>query len=186
MASIMFPRTNDNLSYLTISDSYANDNTLDIWIKFTEHLKQDELLLINKDISSLSQLELDKYNSIKKQLNMSLLFRKYKNKECTKEEHDFVLSYMHNSLKSFVKNRMTNEEQSSAYSFISTLSKDEIIEYINQKEEKYDELSAYEAYVLFIAKEQLYNKEQTEYNKKREQEELKIILKRKNKNIKHN
>lgn len=177
MASIIYPKTKD-FSYLIVSDSYANDNTLDIWIKFTSYLKIDELSLMTRSTSTLSQSDLDKYNSIKKQLNMSKLFIKYKHKECNKEEHDLVLGYMHSSLKVFVRSRMTEEERHSAYSFISSLSKEEIIEYVDSQKDKYDELSAYKAYILFMANEVLYNIKQKEYNEKREQEELEMILRK--------
>lgn len=177
MASITFPKPNESLSYVTITDSFANDNTLDIWIKFTSHLKEDELLLITKDSNSLSQTELDKYNSIKKQLYMSLLFRKYKVQECTKVEHDLVLDYMHNSLTSFVRDRMTEDEQRKALVFLLSKSKEELEEYIQSREDKYDELSAYAAYVLFMAKETLYDIKQEELNEAREKDRIKELSK---------
>lgn len=67
------------LLYPMISEEYANlDNPIDIWIKFTSYLKPDEAILLeNKDVNSIQKNE---YLRIKKQLMISRLLLKYKNK----------------------------------------------------------------------------------------------------------
>jgi hypothetical protein len=174
------------LLYPIISDSYANiDNALDIWMKFTSYLKPEELLFIDelkdKNISSISQSEMDKYNNIRKQIVTSELLVKYKNKECTQEEHNQVVEFMHTYLKKFIKSRLTEEALDSANIFIETLETEEQLKkYINLQEVNYMDLNIYNAYVLFIAKEKLYYLQQKSINEKirSEQFERAISLKR--------
>lgn len=170
------------LSYPIISDSFANiNNALDIWIKFTSYLKPEELLLMhelsNKEISSFSQYEMDEYYRIKKQIEISKLLLKYKEKQCTKEEYDQVVEFMHASLKNFVDNRITDEEKSMAKIIVSNLTtKQDLKEYIESNEGRYDSLNILTAYTLFIVKEKLYNIEHNELNKK-------IIIEKRNREL---
>jgi hypothetical protein len=174
------------LLYPIISDSYANiDNALDIWMKFTSYLKPEELLFIDelkdKNISSISQSEMDKYNNIRKQIVTSELLVKYKNKECTQEEHNQVVEFMHTSLKKFIKSRLTEEELNSANIFIETLeTKEQLLKYIDSQEVNYMNLNIYNSYVLFVAKERLYYLEQKAIEEKirSEQVERAIRLKK--------
>ena len=162
----------EDFSYGTITDSYANKNTLDIYIKFMSCLEDDELKFLeslkDKDIFSLSQIDLDKYYRIRTQLNMTELFKKYKNRECTKEEHDRVIEYMKNNpLIDFVRNKIDINYKCKAQKFIENLfneSRETIKKYIELQESKYDELSIYDSYILFELKEHLYNLEQNELN----------------------
>ena len=168
------------LSYMTITDSYANKNTLDIYIKFISYFTDEDIIfldnLIDKDISLLTQVELDKYYKLKTQLNMSELFKKYRDRKCTDEEHDIVLDFMkNNSLKSFVRKSVNMDDKIKAYNFIEDLfneSIESLKEYIDLKERRYDELSVYDSYVLFEAKEYLYRIEQRQLNEKIESELL--------------
>ena len=159
----------DRMDYPVKSDSEANlNNALDIWLKFTSSLKSEELLFVgnikNKKISKLSFEDVQKFNRIKEQLEMSKLFVKYKKKECTKEEHDKVSNYMNNSLRDFVKSRVSEEEIESANEFVDELSKKSLEEFIRINQAKYSELDIYDAYVLFIAKERLHQLFQKEAN----------------------
>ena len=132
-----------------ISEEYANlDNPIDIWIKFTSYLKPDEAILLeNKDVNSIQKNE---YLRIKKQLMISRLLLKYKNKDCSKEEYDLVTNYMNStSLQSLIQTKLTKEE---IEYFIK--------EYIESQQKKFEELSAYESYVLLKAKEKIYNLKQ--------------------------
>lgn len=116
MAKLIINNSNISLSYLVISDSYANlENALDIWIKFTSYLKPDEVLLLeklqNKNINSVPLDEINEYLKIKKQVAISELLLKYKKKECNKEEHDLAFNFMHTSLTSFVRSRLTESDR---------------------------------------------------------------------------
>ena len=173
MAKLIINNSNTILSYSIISDSYANlENALDRWIKFTSYLKPEEILLLekleNKNTNSIETEELDEYLRIKKQLKVSKLLLKYKNKECNKEEHDYVLNFMRTSLKSFIQSRLTNEEQELSFRFISELeTNDKLKEYVElHQKEPYEKLSIYNSYVLFNAKERLYYLEQKQLNEK--------------------
>ena len=168
----------EELYYPVKCDSEANiNNVLDIWMKFSNYLTTEELLFMdglkNKELNALSQTELDKYHRIKKQLDFSKLLLKYKNKSCTREEHNFVLQFMNTSLKEFVKSKVTKEQQESAERIISNLfEKKELEQYIELQQEQYDALSIYESYVLFIAKEKKYNEIQKETTEKIRNEQL--------------
>ena len=122
----------------------------------------------NKNTNSIETEELDEYLRIKKQLKVSKLLLKYKNKECNKEEHDYVLNFMRTSLKSFIQSRLTNEEQELSFRFISELeTNDKLKEYVElHQKEPYEKLSIYNSYVLFNAKERLYYLEQKQLNEK--------------------
>ena len=139
------PCNSINKSYVVISDSYANNNTLDIYIKFLSNLNDNDIYL-------------------------SELLKKYKNKDCNNEEYNIVLCFMkNNSLKSFVRNRVSDEERNRACRFINDLlnkSRESINEYIELLENNYNELSIYYSYVLFELKEYLYNVDQNELNDK--------------------
>lgn len=168
----------EELYYPVKCDSEANiNNALDIWMKFSNYLTTEELLFMdglkNKELNAFSQTELDKYHRIKKQLDFSNLLLKYKNKSCTREEHNFVSQFMNTSLKEFVKSKVTKEQQESSKRIISNLfEKKELEQYIELQQEQYDALSIYEAYVLFIAKEKKYNEIQKETTEKIRNEQL--------------
>ena len=149
------------LLYPVISEGYANlDNPIDIWIKFTSYLKPDEkILLENKNHNSIQENE---YLRIKKQLMISKLLLKYKNKKCSKEECDFVTNYMNStSLQSLIQTKLTEEESELASKNISKLETvEQLEEYIESQQKKFEELSAYESYVLLKVKEKKYNLKQ--------------------------
>ena len=122
----------EELYYPVKCDSVANiNNALDIWMKFSNHLTTDELLFMdglkNKELNAFSQTELDKYHRIKKQLDFSKLLLKYKNKSCTREEHNFVSQFMNTSLKEFVKSKVTKEQQESAERIINLIQRKKLL-----------------------------------------------------------
>lgn len=124
---------------------------------------------------------MDEYYRIKKQLLISELLVKYKNQDCTQEEHEQVVEFMKTSLKSFVKSRLSEKEVELASIYISDLEMNEQLkEYINSQQEMYDHLSIYEAYVLFEAKERLYYLEQRKLNEKNRSEQIKRVASLKN------
>ena len=123
--------------------------------------------LNNKELNTLSQTEFDTYHRIKNQLTFSKLLLKYKNKSCTREEHDFVSKYMDTSLRYFVESKMSKEQQESAKKIVSDLfERKELEQYIELQQEQYNSLNIYECYILFIAKEKIYNEIQKETNEK--------------------
>lgn len=160
----------DKLSYTVVILPYIKGiDGIDIWIKFVSYLKEDEVLFLesikNKDIDSLSQNDFDNYYRIKSQINMSKLLKKYKNRECNKEEHDYVFNYMkNNDLESFINNRMTDEENNKSYNFIKSLSKESLDNYIDTNKNIFNELSIYDAYNLLNAEKELYNINNNEIN----------------------
>ena len=166
------PNKKGILYYLVISDSCANmSNALDIWIKFTSYISPDDLLFIdeiqNKKVASYSEKEFDRYYKLKKQIEMSKLLLKYKQQECNEDEYDKVVEFMKTSLREYVRSKVTDEEMISASKFVDNLyNAGTLEEYIDIKQKKYDKLDIYEAYVLFTAKERLYDIKQKELNER--------------------
>lgn len=108
---------------------------------------------------------MDEYNRIRKQIEISELLVKYKNKACTYEEHEQVIQFMNISLKSFVQSRLTEEELITTAKYISQLeTKQQLQEYIELHQIKYEDLSTYDAYILFMVKEKIYHLNQKELN----------------------
>ncbi len=163
-----------NLLYPVKCDSYANlENAIDIWIKFTSYLKPEEILFLEKN-KFFSQNELEKYLKIKQQLEISKLLLKYKNKNCNQKEYNYVLNFMKTSLKTFIQERMTQEEKEMSIKFIFELEKNnKLKEYVELYEKNYEKLSIYESYVLFNVKERLYYLEQEKLNEKIRNEQIK-------------
>lgn len=161
---------NNILLYPIKSDSLANlHNALEIWIKFSKHLKPEEISLLKEldqiPISLVSRKNIEKYLEIKKQIDMSELLIKYKNRTCTCEEHEQVSEYLNQSLKKFVKNRLTEEELKLSNKCISKLeTKQQLQEYIDANENNYEKLSICEAYTLFRAKEKKYRMNEQQLN----------------------
>ncbi len=161
----------EKLLYPVNCDSLANlDNAIEIWIKFAGHLKPEEKNYLEimkvRNLSSLSVAELEKYLLIKKQLWMAQLFTRYKNKDCTKEEIQSVITFMKTPLSSFIKERLTSEEQEEASYYLSKLETIEELQiYQEEKQKDYHNLSIVEAYILFEVKEKLYQLELTQKNK---------------------
>lgn len=155
------------LLYPVRCEEYANlDNPIDIWIKFTNYLKSDEKALLeklgNKSLDSIQISEINEYSRIKNQLMISELFLKYKNKNCSKEEYDIVTRFMDSmSLQTLIETKLTEEEIELASKSISKLETiEQLEEYIESQQKKFEELSAYESYVLLKAKEKIYNLKQ--------------------------
>ena len=162
----------NQLLYPVSSDSYANiDNTLDEWIRFLSYVKPDEKNFLKElNSRSLGQLttdEIKKYLKIKEQKRMADLFIKYKNKNCTREEHDSVSGYMKNSLKDFMRNRLTESELDESYEILDVLRKKEIPElecYVKSKTDNYSDLTLFEAYILYEVREIDYCKKGDDVN----------------------
>ena len=171
MTKLMINNNDNILSYPIKSDSYANiGNVLDEWIRFSSYLKPEELLYLNelnsKSLNELTVQEIEQYLKIKKQIAMSKLFVKYKNRNCTKEEHDQVIAFMDTSLKSFMKERLTEAEIKKSYILLvefEKMSKSELNEYIDKQMNHYDNLNIFEAYILYKVREIKYNRDNNEY-----------------------
>ena len=172
------------LSYCVSCDSYANiSNALNVWIKFTGYFSEEEIAYINElDQIPLYLIEIDKikiYWKLRERMELYKLLLKYKNKDCTPEEHDKVVAYMHNtSLRNLVNNSVSEEEKKRASLILNDLiTIEDLRTYIKFKEKDYVELSIYDAYILFYAKEKLFNIEQIEFNEKIRNEQIKGTLK---------
>ena len=156
---------NNNI-YPIICSSYANlDMTLDIWIKFTSHLKPEEKEILekfkSKTIGTINSVDFEQYLQIKKRLWKTCLFKKYQNKKCSKEEIHEVISFMHSPLEDFMIERLTESEKQEADFYLLQMNTlEELKEYQEKKQKDYINLSISEAYVLFKVKEKIYDLEQ--------------------------
>lgn len=162
---------NKNLTYDVTCNSIANmSDALDIWVKFIGHFSAEDMDFLNElssvSIRSMDSDKLEKYIAIKERMEVSKLIEKYKKKECTKEEHDKVFNYMQRtSLKALVNKSVSEHEALQVYLFLKSLETEEDLErYISYNDINYDRLSIYDAYILFQAKEKLYNLKQKELN----------------------
>ena len=181
MTRLITNNNNDILMYPVKSDSIANiDNVLNEWIRFSSYINPEDLLFLedleNKSIEQLTKRELEKYLKIKEQITISELFIKYKNKDCSKEEHDQVVKYMDKSLKCFMQEKLTEEEIEKSHQILSEFNKmpnSELIEYINRQMINYNNLNLFEAYILYKVREIQYNKVINELNKKSRKEQIK-------------
>ena len=159
----------NELSYEVTCDSHAiKTNFIDVWIKFAGHLTAEESLILvglrTKDLSAISITELEKYKKIRNQLDVSKLLVKYKNKECTREEHDLVYNFVHTSLTAFIESRFTSDEKQKAKTSLEQLdTKEKLIEFVKENEANYDALDIYEAYLLYLAEEKKYDLETSEH-----------------------
>ena len=181
-------RVENKLLYPVSSLSHANiDHTLDEWIRFLSYVSPDDESFLNKlNGKSLEQLttdEIKKYLKIKEQKTMADLFIKYKNKECTRKEHDSVYKYMKNSLEDFMKSKLTENELNESCKTLAVFRKKEILEledYIKDKMSNYNNLTLVDAYILYEVREIGYNKKTDEINNKirNDQIERQINLKK--------
>ena len=171
------------LLYPVRCEEYANlDNPIDIWIKFTNYLKSDEKALLekvgNKSLDSIQISEINEYSRIKNQFMISELFLKYKN--CSKEEYDIVTRFMDSmSLQTLIKTKLTEDEIELASKVISKLKTiEQLEEYIESQQKKFEELNAYESYIFLLAKEKLHN-----LNQDKVMEQIRIEQERKTDNL---
>ena len=114
---------------------------------------------------------------------MADLFIKYKNKACTRKEHDIVYKYMKNSLEDFMKSKLTENELNESCKTLAVFRKKEILEledYIKDKMSNYNSLTLVDAYILYKVREIRYNKKTDEINNKirNDQIERQINLKK--------
>lgn len=180
MSKIIIPK--NYLLYPVSCDSYPNiSNALEIWIKFTSNFSKKEIDYINElnqfPINLIQVDKIQKYSKIREKMELSKLLVKYKNRDCTQEEHDKVVNYMHNtSLSNLVNSRVSEEEKGKASLILNDFETiEDLKKYIESKENDYTELSIYDAYVLFYAKEKLYNIKQSELNDKIKNEQKERI-----------
>lgn len=168
------------LLYTTKTESYANaDNTLDEWIRFLSYIKPENLEYLekfnNKQIKNLTTCEIKKYLKIREQTELATLFIKYKNQDCKKDEYDKVVECMNKSLKSFMKESLSEAELKIADNIISELRNMTVSEldlFITKQIVDYDNLTILDAYILYIAREIRYDKKNDEVNNKIENDQL--------------
>lgn len=180
MPKIIINDNEDKLSYLVKSRSNANlDTLLDDWIKFLSYVKPDELSFLNeiekKSPTCLTDLELEKYLKIKNQQLICKLFIKYKNKNCTKEEHNQVFNYMDNNIEKYMCERLTKEEIEYADEKLidfRNLSQSDLQQYIDKQMINYNNLTLFDIYILYKVREIKYNKSSLEFFEKNRDEQL--------------
>ena len=165
MSKLIINNNVDVLLYPLKSSPANSDTTLDEWIRFSSYIKPEELLFLNKlnskPIDQLTTDEIGKYHKFKELKMMPQLFKKYKDRNCSKEEYDRVIKYMDNSLETFMRDRLTEEEVQQSYKLLSQFRKMSILEldeYIEKQMINYNNLTLLEAYILYEVKEIKYFK----------------------------
>lgn len=164
----------NQMLYPVCSNSYANiDHTLDEWIRFLSYIKPEDKEFLNelncRSLDELTTDEIKRYLKIKEQKTMAELFTKYRNKDCTKKEHDSVYSYMKNSLRNFMKSRLTEDELNESREILEKFRAKEVPElksYIKSEMNNYADLTLVGAYILYEVKEIEYYKKENETNSK--------------------
>lgn len=145
------------------------------WMRFAEYLKEDEIEFLDsiKDKNRLISSELKKYKSIKNQIEFSKLLPKYEQHNCTREEYDLVSNFFHkNSLKDFMRSRLTDEEASESLNFVDDLKDEELPAFIEEQERVYDNLSVSQTYTLYLANSRLKYIRDCEFDERTERESL--------------
>lgn len=152
--------------------------TMAIWMKTTNYLRKDEVEFLNtikeKNVLDLTVEELEKYSKIKKQMEVSKLLSKYEDHNCTEEEHDLVCDFMdENSIESFMRSRLTEEEAINSFSFVASLKdKNELEEFVHNEEENFDNLTVQELFTLYQACSRLKNINDRELNDRIRDEQI--------------
>ena len=88
----------DTMDYL-VTGTHANIG-IDIWIKFTSHFKEAEIKFLERmknNVFNMSIDEIDLYTRLTNQSKMADLLKKYKERKCTKKEHDIVKKFMNDN-----------------------------------------------------------------------------------------
>ena len=130
------------------------------WMRFAEYLKEDEIEFLDsikdKNALDLSVQELEKYKNIKNQIEFSKLLPKYEQHNCTREEYDLVSNFFEkNSLKDFMRSRLTDEEERESLDIVDDLKDEELPAFIEKQESIYDNLSVSQTYTLYLANSRL-------------------------------
>ena len=130
-----------------------------VWKKFLAYLTPKEAMLSCSLSNSSSIEEMKEIASIRERLRVASLLDDYIKGNLNDKDFNFVKSFFdRNKLRGFVRERM-DEQLISTISFISSMKTEEnISNYIDVKEKDYDKLDINEAYILFEAKEYLYEK----------------------------
>jgi len=147
------------------------------WMKFAEYLREDEKEFLNnikdKNALDLSVQELEKYKSIKNQMEFSKLLPKYEQHNCTREEYDLVSDFFDkNSLKDFMRSRLTDEEARESLDIVDDLKDEELPAFIKEQESVYDNLSVFQTYTLYLANSRLKYIDDCEFNERMRRETI--------------
>ena len=147
------------------------------WMRFAEHLKEDEIKFLetikDKNVLDLSMKDLETYKSIKNQIEFSKLLSKYEKHNCNQEEHDLVSNFFDkNSLESFMRSRLTDEEIHESYSIVDELEDEELSAFIEEQESIYDNLSVAQTYTLYLANSRLKYIKDIEFNERMRRETI--------------
>lgn len=173
-----------------IVESPANSNRIiDEWIRFMPTITEEGLKFIkqvdNQEIYFFDEKNYYKYLDYKEQLEFPDLFKKYKNNECTPIEKERVVEYINTrSLKELMQKRLGFVKLSILEANLSELKEsglDKIVTVINSLESHYNTLDLNDAYMLFCARELLYDKLINECMTKIEEtkkEETKVLIKK--------
>ena len=139
------------------------------WERFANHYKEEEIEFLNtlKDKSALDLTleEIEQYKKLKLQMELAKLLPKYREHNCTQEEHDIVSNFFDEySISAFMKSRLTDEEFNNSIRAVASIKEDELSDYIQTNEENFDNLSAQETYTLYLASSRLKSIRDKELN----------------------
>ena len=130
------------------------------WERFANHYKEDEIEFLNKlkdkSVLDLTLEELEQYKKLKLQMELAKLLPKYREHNCTQEEHDIVSNFFDEySISAFMKSRLTDEEFNSSIRALASIKEDELSDFIQHNEEKFNDLSVQDTYTLYLASSRL-------------------------------
>ena len=147
---------NQPLYFEKCSAGVSDENTMNAWIKFTSHLKEDEKFFIEflniKDSRTITYEERKRFKELQEHIQMVDLLNKYKNRECSLDEYNKVVKFMGIGLDNLIVSRMTDEEMIASSRFVSSLeTENDLIDFISTENDCYNDLSVFDAYKLYLA-----------------------------------
>lgn len=167
---------NDDYIYTCVPVFGEGNIPVDIeWIKWLSYESEYEKKKIeyfnSKEVSELSEEELEEKNRYERNRTFARLFKIYGTSEISKKDSMKVFDYMRTeSIEKLMLSKLTSEELQYAKQEITRLSevsdkqlRDRVIE--DQKPERYEQLSMVDAYILHKISEINYDKIMTHFQK---------------------
>ena len=159
MISNIVKNTDARLGTIVPGEQIPGIDSLNEWIKWLSYrpsFEQEKIASISlKAVTDLTIDDLEILLQYKKEEKMVLLFKKYKNKECTTDEFMEVYNYMSNSITDLMLRKLTNSELETAnieLSKFNDFDTKKLAEKVKtaKKEEDYNALSMTDSYVVHM------------------------------------
>ncbi len=159
MISNIVKNTDTRLGTVVPGEQIPGIDSLNEWIKWLSYrpsFEQEKIASISlKAVTDLTVDDLEILLQYKKEEKMVLLFKKYKNRECTTNEFMEVYNYMSNSITDLMLRKLTNSELETAnmeLSKFNDLDIEKLAEKVKtaKKEEDYNALSMTNSYVVHM------------------------------------